>query len=276
MRISQRILSAAAVGAAVLFYAAGAHARQVPVRINDDDVKNIVVRIERASDTFRKTLDRALDDSRFDGRSAEDNINDFIKRFEESTDRFRSQYKDDKRGTEAATEVLQRALDVDRFMARHDELSPTAHSDWAAVRASLDQLALAYNIRWTWDGTMAVVSRATDSDVKHLLSRIEAQADGFRKSLDEALDRTAFDDTRAEDEINRYVRDFEQSTDRWESRFDDDNTAVAAATDVLERAKLIDAFMDRHALTPRAQADWDALRGTLDQLAHAYNVAWTW
>jgi hypothetical protein len=276
MRTLHRMASAAALGLLTLFIATGAQARQAPTRINDDDVKNIVARLEKSSDAFRKSLDRALDDSRFDGRRAEDDINAFIRNFEQSTDRFKSQYGDDKRGSEAAADVLQKALEVDRFMVRHDELSPTAQADWASVRSTLDQLALAYNIRWTWDGTVVQVSRATDSDVKNLLGRIETQADKFRASLDDALDKSSFDDSRAEGDINRYVKDFEQATDRWKSRFDDNNTAVAAATEVLERAKMIDAFMNRHPMTERAQNDWDALRGTLDGLASAYNVTWAW
>jgi len=257
-------------------FAASATARQAPTRINDDDVKSIVTRIEQSSDTFRKSLDRALDHSKFDGRKSEDNINDFVKRFEESTDRFKNAYGDDKRGTEAASDMLQRAYDIDRFMIRHDELSPAAQSDWASVRSDLDMLALAYSIRWTWDGTAVQVARATDSDVKRLLSRIETQADSFRSSLKDALDKSRFDDSRAEGDINRYVKDFEAATDRWKSRFDDKDAAIPAATEVLERAKLIDDFMERNALTTRSQSDWGALRATLDDLASAYNVTWTW
>jgi hypothetical protein len=243
-------------------------------RVNDDQVKQALVRIEKGADNFRKSLDDALDRSRFDGTNREDNINEFVRSFEVATDNLRKNFDDGRPASSDAAEVLERAARVDRFMRRH-ALTPRAQSDWTYVRESLDQLALAYNVTWNWDGTVQV-DRTSDDAVENLLQRVERDADSFRRSLDEALDDSRFDDRAAEDEINRYVREFEEATDRWKSRFDDDNAAVDPAREVLTRAARIDAFMRNHTLSDRAQSDWRALRSTLDDLARAYSVTWSW
>jgi hypothetical protein len=251
----------------------GAQAQE-PFRVNDDQVKQALVRLENGADTFRKSLDEALDKSRFDGTNREDNINEFVKEFAMATDRLRKNFDDDRPAADDASEVLRRAERVERFMRRHT-LTPRAQSDWTYVRETLDQLALAYNVTWSWTGEVQT-ERVSDRDVRGLLDRVEKGADSFRRSLKDALDDSRFDDRAAEDEINQFVRDFEVATDQWKNRFDDKNAAVGSATEVLERAARIDAFMRRYPLSDRAQSDWATLRVTLDDLARAYNVTWTW
>lgn len=247
---------------------------QIVSRVNDDQVKDVLGRMEANADRFRSSLDGALDESGFDGSRREDRINRFVKEFEQATDSLSSKFDDDNAAVPLVREVLERAARIDRFMTRHS-LSPRAQADWSAIRTNLDELARAYNVQWTWAGTV-VVDRATDKDVKMLLARIETNADSFKKSLDHALDRSPYNGTNAEDEINDYVGAFEDATDRWRGSFDDDDSAVDEATEVLRRAARIEAFLMTHRLTPEAHASWMTLRSTLDELARAYNVAWTW
>jgi len=49
-----------------------------PYRIDDRQVEKIIHRIEQQSDRFRSSLDAALDKSRFNGSSREDDINAFV------------------------------------------------------------------------------------------------------------------------------------------------------------------------------------------------------
>ena len=120
------------------------------------------------------------------------------------------------------------------------------------------------------------VYRLSEKEMKDLLSRIEKQAETFRGSLKSALDHSPIDDSKQEDRINDFVKGFEKATEKLKHHYNDKNTASADVEEVLTRAARIDSFMERHQLSPRAESDWAALRESLDNLAQAYNVSWTW
>lgn len=260
------ILSVAAFGTRVQ--------AQTTDRINDDEVKGILSRLDQAAATFRKSLDSGLDHSTLNGSKREDRINDFVKNFAKTTDRLKDKFNDDNQASGLARDVLVSAEDIDRFMADHN-VGGRAEDDWSNVRLVLDDLARAYSVSWTWNGHPEI-NRVGDKDVKTLLGRIESAADRFRKSVDAALDRSIVDGTGREDDLNGYIHEFERATDKWKSHFGDHDTAAADAEEVLNRAQAIDDFMAEHPLTDRAQQDWASLRVTLDELARAYNVTWSW
>jgi hypothetical protein len=118
--------------------------------------------------------------------------------------------------------------------------------------------------------------RMSDKDVERLMRRIKKDTDRFRKSLDAALDRSHFNGTSREDDINAFVKDFDHETGRLHDRFKDHKSVSADVETVLDRASRINRFMLRHELSPKAQRDWSAVRTDLDQLAQAYNVTWNW
>jgi len=118
--------------------------------------------------------------------------------------------------------------------------------------------------------------RLSEKEMKSLLARIDKQAEHFRDSLKSALDHSSIDDTKAEDRINDFVKDFEKSTERLKERYGDKHSASAEVEEVLSRAARIDSFMRRHELSPRVESDWAALRASLDSLAEAYGVSWSW
>ena len=120
------------------------------------------------------------------------------------------------------------------------------------------------------------VYRLSEKEMKNLLERMDKQAETFRKSLKSALDHSRIDDSKQEDRINDFVKGFEEATDRLKSHYGEKNTAGSDVEEVLRRAARIDSFMERHHLSSRAERDWGALRHSLDTLAEAYNVSWSW
>lgn len=273
----KRIREIIAIMTVMLFAGVVTADAQRPYRLSEDQMKELLERIEKGADSFRDSLKDALSKSRFDDTRAEDDINRFVKDFESATDQLESRYDDNRSASTSVLEVLRRAASIENFMLRHP-LSQRAQSDWSFLRRNLDELAAAYNVAWNWTGVSNRPYRINEVQVKNLLERIEKGADNFRSSLDDALGKSRFDDTRAEDNINQFVRDFEAATDRLESNYDDDRTASASAEEVLRRAAAIDSFMRRysHTLSPRAHSDWTYLRRNLDELAQAYGVAWRW
>src|SRR5262245_50445912 len=121
----------------------------------------------------------------------------------------------------------------------------------------------------------AQANRLSEKEMKDLLSRIEKQAATFRSSLKDALDHSRIDDTKREDRIKDFVKEFDHATERLKERYSDKNTASSVVEDVLNRAGRIDDFMSRHQLSKRTENDWAALRDNLDTLAEAYAVTWS-
>jgi hypothetical protein len=117
---------------------------------------------------------------------------------------------------------------------------------------------------------------AQPEDVKRVLKRLEEDTDRFSKSLDSALDRSVLNGTQAEDEINGYVHQFEEATDRLKDRYEDKGAAPAAAREVLNRGQAIDRFMRRNRLGGRAESDWQIVRSDLNLLARTYRINWRW
>ena len=120
-----------------------------PSRINDRQVGQFLSRTDRDADSFRRSLNHALDRSRLDGSAREDNVNQFVKEFREATKQLRDRF-DGRTSVAADVEsVLARAGRINNFMASH-LLDRAAQRDWARVRSDLEQLAQAYSVRWNW------------------------------------------------------------------------------------------------------------------------------
>ncbi len=118
--------------------------------------------------------------------------------------------------------------------------------------------------------------RINDKEVEKIIRRIEQQSDRFRSSLDSALDKSRFNGTRREDDINSFIKDFYEQTKRLRHQFDSHKSAAPDVQSVLERAARIDEFMSRNRLSGKARDDWSTLKTYLDELASAYNVGWRW
>jgi hypothetical protein len=128
----------------------GSVGADLPYRLSDKEVEEIIHRIESQSDTFRKSLDTALDKSGLDGTPQEDEINAFVKTFYSETKKLHDHFDDHKSTTNDVQTVLDSAARIDSFMRRHRKLRSQAHKDWAKLRENLDDLARAYNVTWRW------------------------------------------------------------------------------------------------------------------------------
>lgn len=263
--------------AAVLALASGnlAFAAQQPSRSSDEQVKALLNRLDKRTDTFRSSFNRAIDRNPINGSRAEDQINQSVEDFKQSLDRLRDRVNDRRSGTVDVEEVLSRASIIDTFMMQN-QLDASAEDDWQGLRQDLNQLAHVYGVTWnrTFSGTTP--DRADDKQVEQLLKRIEKGADQFRRSLDKALDHSTIDDSTAEDNINQFVTEFAETTDHLSDHFDRNQVVTNDVEDVLQRGASIDGFMQRHRLDEQAENDWVRLRRDLDDLARAYHVAWNW
>ncbi len=280
-RIKFIIVAALIAALASLFGVARAQTNERAYRMSDKRVEQIIHRVETDAKTYRKSLDHALDQSRLDGTGREDDVNARIKDFEEATKQLHDNFDSHRSAAADVQNVLDRAGRIDEFM-RLNQLDRTAQRDWSRMRGDLDQLASAYNVMWRWQQAYLPVApqpqpfRVNDRQVERLLRRTEKDADVFHHSLDHALDRSRLNGTAREDDVNQFVKEFNDATKQLRDRFDGHTSVAADVESVLSRAGRIDGFMMRHPLDRHAQRDWTKLRNDLDQLARTYNVAWNW
>ncbi|HEY6118547.1 MAG TPA: hypothetical protein VIV66_01245 [Pyrinomonadaceae bacterium] len=266
-----------------LFSTAGAQVVGQPYRISDSEVARLLDQIKSKTGTFRNSLKKALNQSRLDRTTREDDINAFVKAFEEETKRLDDNFDHHKSTVADVDSVLQRASRIDTFMTLHP-LDARVQGDWAALRADLELLANAYNTSWQWGRDwrtppfVELPYRISDKQVEEIIHRIESQSDAFRKSLDRALDKSRLDGTRREDDINSFVKEFYKETKRLHDQFDSHKSTASDVQTVLNRAAQIDQFMRRNRLRndQDARRDWATLRGYLDELARVYSVNWRW
>jgi hypothetical protein len=78
-------------------------------------------------------------------------------------------------------------------------------------------------------------SRATDQEVKHLLTRIEKNAEQFRRSLAEAPDREWNVGVERARNIDRFITGFVDATRRLRAHFDRGQVVTARVDEVLRR-----------------------------------------
>lgn len=265
-----------AVGLAVASAGIAMAGQQRPYRLSDQQLQDLVNRIDTHRDAFHASYQRAIDRSPINGSPAEGQFDRSVESFKQATDLLRGRVNDRQSETADAENVLRRASVIDDLMMRNQFDAP-ARSDWQALRLDMSDLARAYGITWNWSAaSQNVPSRVDDKHVEQLLKQIGEKAVRFDKSLDRLVDSRGSDDRRRRDEIHQSVTDFRQATDRLRDRVNGRQSNTLDVEEVLRRGVSIDGFMQRYQLSAQAEQNWLSLRRDLDSLARAYNVAWNW
>ena len=261
--------------------ASNLQAQTRPYRVTDSQVQYLLNRIEQRTDTYKRTMNTALDRSVLQNSDTEDMVMNYITEFENATDALKQKFDVRESVSNDVEDVLNRATFINAFMQRN-RLTPAAQSQWTAVRTDLNTLATYYSMRWAWTNptTTTVMTKApyrvADRNVQVLLTRIETRTDNFKRVINNSLDRSRMNNTNSEDAINNYIADFENATDSLKQRFDARRSVAADVENVLSRAGVIEGFLRDMRTTPNAQRQWNLLKTDLDTLANYYSVSWNW
>lgn len=249
-------------------------------RVSDRQIRTVLTRIEQRTNIFKSDISAGLGRNALTGGDTEQMLNDYVADFESATDSFKQNLNSRRASSADVEDVLNRATNVHQFVQRN-RLSAVARRDWNNIRVDLNTLASYYRVSWNPNtpvtpgpvnggGTMPY--RVSDRDVQALLSSIETRTDSYKRELSYALDRSALNNTRSEDAVMEYVKDFETATDKLKSNFDSRRSAAADVEEVLSRAYYIDRFMRDYRLTTSSETQWRSIRTDLDKLANYYNV----
>ncbi len=112
-------------------------------------------------------------------------------------------------------------------------------------------------------------------EIGELMTRIEKKADQFRRSSHRALDKSDLNGKQGEKDIKRYIKDFENATDRLRDRFEQRKPTKRDAEKVLSHGKAINGLMIL-SKDDKAKRDWRKLREDLHSLSKLYRVEARW
>ena len=275
-----------------------AQRRAVRAVYSQQQVEQLLERIEERTDAFSNQLNKSLDRSRLDGTRAEDNIAERVSELENATDELRREYDhNDTRGENRpeAQKILNTATEVNRIMNIRN-FSSQAENSWVRLRTELNTLARVYGlpavgarsyrfaagrnttapVRNTVPARRSAIIRGySQQRVEELLERIEERADDFTNQLNKSLDRSRLNGSRSEDNIAELARDLGDSTDELRREFDHNDTRgenLPEAQRILGVATNINRLLRGRNFGGQTEATWAVLRSELNVLARLYGL----
>ncbi len=139
----------------------------------------------------------------------------------------------------------------------------------------------AQNVPW-WGGSSSSSGRDRDDrnygynrrGLRDAIRRVDDRSDNFRDSVDRALDRSRYDDTRREDRINDVARDFENAARNLKNRFNERDLyrSENEARRLIQLGSQIDRVIGRNRLDARTVSEWNRISSDLRIIADAYNL----
>jgi hypothetical protein len=113
------------------------------------DVKATVAALEANTDRFSESLNKSMDAGWIDGKAAQDEVNHFVDKFEEATDKLKDKVEDQQSAKALFNEVVYRARVINAGMLRY-KVSPQAEKDWDMVRNNINSLGKSYKVVVKW------------------------------------------------------------------------------------------------------------------------------
>ena len=107
-----------AVGLAVAGAGMATAGQQRPYRVSDQQLKDLVNRIDTHEQAFRSSFERAIDRSPIKNSQTADQAGRSMKDFNEAADRLRDRVNDGQSVTSDAENLLRRASAIDSLMMR--------------------------------------------------------------------------------------------------------------------------------------------------------------
>ena len=276
MRYFYRTLGAALLLSLISIGAASSVSAQRAYRDSDANVRNLIQRIETRSDTLQRSIDTALDRSRLDGTTREDEINRLVADFEAATDRLRQRFESRNSTAVDARAVLQNAAPINRFII-NNRLGNPAERDWRLLQSDLDQLARNYYItNWAWNtGGIDVGQGAglNNAQLRALVNRIDNRTNQVSRRMTTEVNRSTISSNERQ-EVRRRLSALQTATASLRNRVNNRTATAADAQTVLDHAAYLDRFVVNNQFSNQIENNWSVLRGDLNQLASTYNVAW--
>lgn len=115
--------------------------------------------------------------------------------------------------------------------------------------------------------------------LKSTVKRLKSDSKDFAKFVDRDLDKSRYDGSNREDNLNQLAQDFKDAASRLESKFGNGRNlddSASQARDVLRIGNQVDRAMKRARLTQNVESYWRNIDRQLTEVARAYNRGGGW
>jgi hypothetical protein len=116
--------------------------------------------------------------------------------------------------------------------------------------------------------------RYGNRNLRDVARRLDDRSGDFQRHLDSSLDRSRYDDTRREDNINELARQFRNAASRFRDRVDDRDGGSNEARQLLQVGTRMDNLMARLRVDGRTQSDWSRIRQDLRIVSDAFGYGY--
>jgi len=140
-----------------------------------------------------------------------------------------------------------------------------------ALVALLDHVVVANVLRTGRFGRFSGSALGEDEDANDLAAAVR-ERDGAADHLVGLLGI----DPELKGQINGFVDQFEEATDKLEQKIEDQKLAPGLYKEVVKRAKVINKAMLKYKLGPEAESDWALVRNDINSLGKSYAIVVKW
>lgn len=165
---------------------------QQPFRVSDQQVTQLLARLDTHTENFRRSLATAINRSFLHDAPIGRYINLYTWELEQLTDRLKDRSRDRKPISSEVQEVLNRGPYLDTFMNSYD-LGKQAKRDWQLISADLNELASYYKIETYW-GKPTAIGSPPRPDLGSLSNRLigtyeleRAQSENVRDAVERSV-----------------------------------------------------------------------------------------
>jgi hypothetical protein len=239
-------------------------------RLTDQQVKELLTRIDDERDRFEDKLDGNVKHTVLRGPAGEVDVERFLDDLQENVDKLKGRFEDDySAGSEVAT-VLRQGSAVQRHMSTQPPNMKGA-SEWNRLASSLNELAAVYGTTFPLTEG-AAVRRIGDHEIAAAASKTADAADHFRKQLDAAMKQDTTFSLAAREAAVAEAKGLKEDAEELAERLRDNKPASGEATALLQRAQRIQASGASRPLPDSAKAAWSDVVGPLSTIAQGFNM----
>ena len=121
-------------------------------RLSDQELNQLIGRIENGGNTFRSSLSDAFDRSAYNQNIRRANINESLLTFKSAMDQLHNNFDAGRSLQGDVARVMAQATVIDQFM-HNNQVTDRAQNDWSTLRTDLNTLSNAYNISSNFDNS---------------------------------------------------------------------------------------------------------------------------
>ena len=272
MTTSLRVNLGTIVTVALIALAGTSSAAQAPTgeRLNDQDIKALLDRIDDDRDRFEDQLDGKLKRSIIRGPGGEVDVERYLDDLQENMDKLKGRFTPQYAASSEVTTVLRQGSDIQRHLAT---LPPDfdGASEGNRLVSSLRVLAASYGTTLPLpEGRQA--RRLNDGEVKQTAEEVAENADEYRKQLGASLKNDKTIDKASREAAVKNAATLKDQAKRLGSLVGDRKPASGEAKALLQHAAAVQSADAGRSLSPAARMAWGAMQEGLTRIAQAFGL----